>query len=149
MSDELLKVEKVIHILHPPVCRSCGGRLHYRIKIVSIEAQDTHWDLRGKGKLEKNAGPKLFCPECGSILETLEYMIPIECASFSCPNCGQLQHLEYKIQRIEVANDAFQFEAKITCRKCGNTKSFKEVIKKILGVLKITVGPTGVTVSTN
>src|SRR5215469_12836889 len=132
MSDERMEVKNAIRV-SDPICPTCGSNLPYQVSVDAIEAHDTAWVLRGTGK-PKSVKVQCSCPNCGQMFTTLMSMIPIECAPFPCPKCGHLQDLEYKVQHIQAEKDSFQFEAKIICKKCGNTKSFKEVLKKILEV---------------
>src|SRR5947208_1677754 len=112
VSSELEQVKDVICVLESTVCLNCIGRrdFRYHISIDTIEAKDANWNLSGEGKIHKTE-MQCRCPRCAAMFRALMYMIPIECAPFSCPQCGQIQELEYKIQQIRVKGDEFQFEA--------------------------------------
>lgn len=146
MEDKSLEVKKAVYIRPNPTCPKCMKVLPYQVNIDSIESQDVGWVLHGVGK-HKTSKVLCRCPNCGAMYQTLLYAIPIECASFPCPKCHQLQNLEFKVHHIQVEKDYFEFEAEISCKKCGNKKSLKKALKKVMDVLKITVGPNGVTVS--
>lgn len=147
MGNELKKANEAIHIIYDPsLCSDClRGMKHSGYEdIISIdvaEARDVYWVLQGSGQYRG------FCPQCGKLYVALEHIIPIECASFPCPNCNLLQNLEYKIQRIQVEKGTFQFEAKIICKKCNKKFTFQKTLEKIFSILKVTVGPTGITIS--
>ncbi len=143
----------------PPTfrCRHCfyEGRITpvFIFEIFDIQSEEAEWILKGKGNFDENTTQTLNvyktlrCKRCGELFVLLGKEIPVECAPFPCPKCGEQQDLEFKIEHIAMEEDSFTFEAKISCKRCNKKKSLKNILQKILEVVKISVGPTGVTVS--
>jgi len=84
-------------------------------------------------------------------MKTIRQEIELAASSFECPTCHLSDTLEYQIEKVEPRtkdlNDGFTFEVKITCRNCAHKKSFKGIVKAILDVIKLKVGPDGVEIS--
>ena len=43
--------------------------------------------------------------------------------------------------------DGFTFEVRITCRNCQHKKSFIGIVKAILDIIKLKIGPDGIEIS--
>src|SRR6266699_6880479 len=126
------------------VCPKCKNQNHLipplnlNFEIYDIQSQEAGWLMKGKGKFDADTTQVLAlnatfrCAACGSLYTSLVQAIPIECAPFPCPNCGEQQDLQYTIGHIASEDDSFAFEAKISCKKCGNKKTLKNILQKIL-----------------
>jgi 5-methylcytosine-specific restriction endonuclease McrA len=127
-------------ILNPADCYHCREDFHnYRVTVESIEQhKGVGWKLRGKGRVE------VHCRRCRAIYSALQTAIPIECQNYACPDCGELQSLKYKVQRIDAAGGEFSFEAEISCAKCHKRKTFVEVLKEIFKLKKVEIKITGI-----
>lgn len=145
MNNEMSRPSNVIQFLSPPFCGHCTPQepkpKFYDINIFSIESGNEGWIARGRGSLIQT-----YCDRCGSIYNAILYTIPIQCASFPCPNCNEQQNFNYKIRSIITKENSFEFEAEIECSKCKKKKSFKKILTKILDVVNIEIQPTGITV---
>jgi hypothetical protein len=127
------------------LCPGCKIRcLTIDVSIKEIESADDGWKLSGTGDLQFSR--YCSCPICGMMCTGLLQTIPIECSTFKCPNCGQDDSLRYAVLRITANGTAFTFEAEIACSKCQKRAWFKTIIKKLLSLVKIKVGPTGISV---
>lgn len=134
-------VEYQLVILSPGGCRMCGesSLTPQRVTIESIEQQDgVSWKLSGTGRVTST------CPMCAEMYNVIRTTIPIECASYACPDCGGKQNLKYNIQKIEARGSEFNFWAEITCSKCHKKKSLVETLKDFLGIKKLEVKLTGI-----
>lgn len=142
MSGELSEFKEAIKVVSPSGCPTCGWGLKqpYDIQITHIESGKEGWTAHGKGRYyEEQRCP---CPRCAALYNAIVHTIPILCAPFPCPNCNELQNLNYKIRSIKTDEDSFEFEADIECNKCKKKKSITKIIKKIFEVIKIEVKPT-------
>ena len=163
MSNELSEAKEAIKVISPSGCHMCGRaqKYPYEIRITSIKSSEEGWIARGKGRYiewafaavrgRQRTAPRdaiidRYCPMCGKIYQAIEHTIPIQCAPFPCPKCGELQNLHYKIRSIITDEESFEFEVEIECEKCKKKKSFTKGLKKVLEVIKIEVKPTGITV---
>ncbi|MBN6367479.1 hypothetical protein JZL89_19185 [Providencia rettgeri] len=125
------------------VCPHCRDHFSNNIEVIKIEKKSSYgWQLSGTGTLEV----KCHCPYCGQIYTSVSKIIPIECDSYSCPNCNESSHLEYKVCEIERNNDDFTFNAEILCKKCHNKNHFTQALKKILNIKKVEIKLTGITI---
>lgn len=129
------------------VVRSPGGCDHCKfssapwVTVESIEQQaGVGWKLRGTGRV------RATCPNCGAMYDAVLATIPIECASYTCPDCGGTQSLKYNVQRVEAKGSEFTFQAEITCSKCSKKKSLIETLKNVLNLRKLEVKLTGITI---
>ena len=97
------------------------------------------------------AGGHATCPKCGAAAIAINKEIPVLASTFKCPSCDHSDTLKYAIQKIEQTDKSkpgeFDFEVEIKCSKCPKKFSFKKIIKAILDVISIGVGPEGVKVS--
>lgn len=134
-----------IEIIFPALCSRCGWDKDgpYHIQISSIKAQDTGWVASGQGNAEQ---VEVRCNMCWSYYMAIRQVIPILCGPFSCPKCGSSESLQYKINSVTTTKDSFQFEVEIECKPCSKKLSLKKVIKDILKVINVEIGPTGITV---
>jgi hypothetical protein len=112
------------------------------IRITSIKADEKGWLAKGKG----NAIVRRHCPMCHQIYEAILHEVPILCESFTCPNCGKSETLHYRINSIEADKEAFEFEVVIECKTCSKKRSLKKMIKGLLEIVKLEVGPLGISV---
>lgn len=121
-------------------CRTCGHRSlqHAAVTFESIKRSRDGW----------KAGGHAICPECGAAAQAIKKDIPVLASTFECPKCHSTDTLKYEIQNIEqVEQGEFEFEVEIKCSKCDKKVSFKKILKAILDVMSIKIGPEGVTVS--
>jgi hypothetical protein len=129
------------------ICPYCDiynvAEAEYRIQISSMESAEDSWIAQGKGVLVMTTGE---CFLCGAMYEAIMKAIPIDCQPFRCPKCNELEHLEYKISKIDVKDWSFEFKVEIRCTRCRNKTSMKKIIKQILAILKIEIGSSGITV---
>ena len=145
MAHPASSFDKAIRIISPGGCHQCHGdsKHPYEVQVSSIEATEDSWIVHGKGKLVHISK---HCPMCGLMYCAVMRTISIQCEPFQCPRCGEREHLEYSVQKINAEDASFEFVAEIRCAKCRNKKSLKKVVKQILEVLKIEIGPSGITV---
>src|SRR5438105_15457683 len=104
------------------VCPKCRHENHLisplNFKIFDIQSQEASWIMKGSGKFDADTTQVLAlnvtfrCDSCGSLYTPLAQAIPIECAPFPCPKCGEQQNLQYTIDHIATKKDSFSFEAK-------------------------------------
>ncbi|MCK4733852.1 MAG: hypothetical protein KAT65_15465 [Methanophagales archaeon] len=144
MRDELSEAKKAIRIVPFSRCPHCGTHNEYPYHITSIESGEEDWIVHGKGSY--NSEIDIRCSHCAAIYRTIAHTIPILCAPFPCPKCGNLQNLDYNICSIKTYKDSFEFEVKIECKKCKKKISFTKVIEKVLEVVRIEVNATGISV---
>ncbi len=78
--------------------------------------------------------------------DAVQTAIPIECGSYSCPDCGEIQRLEYKVQKIDASGNEFSFEAEISCSRCHKKKTLVEVLKEFFRIKKLEIKLTGISV---
>ncbi len=134
-------------VVQDEVCSGCGGdeSTSCSLEVASITATRDGWELEGSGALHPEKVP---CPYCGGMHDSIRRIIPVECGSYSCPQCGLSDHLQYKVEKVEADGHDFLFEASITCGKCHKAHSLQTVLKNILSLIKIELKPTGVVVET-
>lgn len=145
MKNKLSEVKKAIRIVPSSICPHPSCMQEYPYHITTIESGEEDWIVHGKGSY--NSEISIICPRCAAIYRTIVHTIPILCAPFPCPKCGNLQNLDYNIYSIKADNDSFEFEVKIECKKCKKKKSFTKVIEKVLKIVRIEVKATGISVS--
>jgi len=127
----------------PMLCLDCGVLLaDAGVKISSIKIENDEWTARGRVEEPMNAG----CPQCGKIYKAIMHSIPILCEPFKCPKCDSDESLQYKVKSITSAAEGCEFEASIACKICNKKRSLKRTIKSFFDVVKLKVGPTGITV---
>jgi hypothetical protein len=114
----------------------------YLIEIVAIEKKEEGWSAKGRGEVDTTR-----CSLCGMTYEVITKAIPIHCHTFTCPKCGEKEHLSYKVNQIHTELQTFEFEAEIRCEACSNKRSIKKTIQRILDVVKIEVGLKGISVT--
>ena len=102
-------------------CESCQIMAEQppRVQIVQIEARETGW--RTVGRIAESVG---FCPSCGAVYAELHDRIPVECAEYPCPKCNKSDSLEYRIERIELAEQGHVFVASVECEACKRRSLF-------------------------
>jgi 5-methylcytosine-specific restriction endonuclease McrA len=133
----------VLVVQMPGGCHTCREAYenNHRVTIESIEQHEgIGWKLRGKGRVSTH------CVRCYAMYDAVQISIPIECKSYPCPDCGELQSLKYKVQKIDANGNEFSFEAEISCTKCHKKKTFIEVLKELLKLKKLEVKLTGISV---
>jgi rubrerythrin len=130
----------ILVVVSPGDCFECGEDYNkYSVTIESIEQRkDVGWKLRGAGRVN------VICRRCAAMYNALQKAIPIECQSYNCPECGDRQNLQYKVQRIDAHGIDFSFEAEISCPKCHKKKTFVEVLKNIFKIKKLELKATGI-----
>jgi hypothetical protein len=135
MADE----ERLIVIATREHCVFCGqfGPAGPRATVVSAKVVDASWVI--SGRLELHGSP---CPRCAAWMAAIVQDIPIQCDTFTCPECRTAEHLAYRVTQID--SDALRFTATIKCGKCGRKRTLRKVLTKLLSVLKISVGPLGI-----
>jgi hypothetical protein len=81
-------------------------------------------------------------------IKTVRREIELAASTFRCSKCGHDDTLEYEIEnvapRTNDLKDGFTFDVSVTCGHCKRKKSFKKILKSVLDVIKIKVGPDGV-----
>jgi 5-methylcytosine-specific restriction endonuclease McrA len=140
-----------VNATHALVIQRPGGCLSFgscdestrenRVTVESIEQHEAiGWKLRGTGRVEAH------CTSCGAMYQAVQKTIPIECGSYPCPTCGEMQNLTYKVQRIDTNGREFSFEAEISCSRCHKKKTFVEVLKDLFKLKKLEVKLSGISV---
>lgn len=133
----------VLVVQQSEVCHHCRHIYDndYRVTVESIEQNDgIGWKLRGTGQVRADGQ----CPICAMIYDAVRTEIPIECKSYTCPECGELQDLKYKINKIEAQGSEFSFEAEISCLRCNRKKTFVQVLKELFKIKKLEIKLTGI-----
>ncbi len=110
------------------------------IEIVSAHAQESAWQLRGKGAFRCSS------PNCFSKIRAVEKLVPIHCAGIRCPTCKRPEDLTVNVRTLNTQHGEFEFVADLECLPCKKKTGFKKVLKSIAGLLSIEVGLTGVSV---
>jgi hypothetical protein len=129
----------------PDFCPACGQRYE--------PGQQSHLTMESVKVIEYGVETTghVSCPKCGMTIKTVRREIEVAASTFECPTCHRSDTLKYEIEsvtpRTSDLHDGFTFDVKVTCRKCPHKTSFKSVIKAVLDVAKIRVGPDGVEVS--
>lgn len=128
----------------PQVCPGCGW--HGESDRVSIEvhtakAGTSDWTVRGSGRF----APRV-CENCGQQIHVLEHVIPVHTADFKCPKCKGDGDLTVRVRALKSHLQDFEFEAVLECEPCNAKTAVRKVIEKVLSVVSVDVGPTGVTV---
>jgi hypothetical protein len=80
------------------------------------------------------------------VFELVQSVIPVECAEYPCPGCGDRSHLEYRIIEVKQEGDAYRFAAEITCTECTRRGIVRRILDQIGRITKLKIGPTGVEV---
>ncbi len=118
------------------------------------DGQSSHLIIESVKRIEHGlmSGGVVMCPNCGDALRTIQSEIELAASTFQCPLCHSNDTLGYQIEKVEpqAGHDltkGFTFEVKVTCSKCSHKKSFQRIVKSILDVIKLKVGPDGVEVS--
>jgi hypothetical protein len=126
-------------------CPACLGKMN--------PGQQSHLTMESVKAIEHGVETTghVACPRCGMAIKAVRREIEVAASTFECPTCHRSDTLEYKIEsvapRTADLKDGFTFDVTVTCRSCPHKKSFKSVLKAILDVIKIRVGPDGVEVS--
>ena len=134
------KTIPVIKIITPRYCPPCGG--YHKAPLVTIEKIESvvdGWVVNGKGEHEYR-----LCLLCGDMYAAVVETLPINCSEFPCPQCGEHEHLEYKVKRINAESEPFTFDAKIRCSKCAKKGRILKFLAKFSKVFSIEVGSNGV-----
>jgi hypothetical protein len=83
---------------------------------------------------------------CRAIYDAIMHSIPIQCAPFPCPKCHELQNLRYELTSVTTEKEEFEFEVVIECAKCQKKRSLSKALRKIFEIIKVEVGPTGISI---
>lgn len=120
-------------------CPNCGqrGRI-LQARVTRAKVADGAWVASG----HLDVHPAFFCPNCGQSLAEVEHEVPIQCAGLTCPKCGLKENLSYGIRELD--NEELTFTVVIECRKCSRKKTISKVLSKLLSLVKISVGPVGI-----
>ncbi len=130
-------------------CPKCGEfqafypkkNLVYKKNQIEIECDNC------KGKTSFSGNIKIrCCSNCHFIYRAIMRTIPIQCAEFPCPKCGESQNLHPKIRNIKTDLQTFEFEVEIECKKCKKKKSLTNLIQRLFEIVKIEVKPTGISI---
>ena len=130
-------------VVTPVVCHFCGRDSEPNVELAYMASNEAGWTGRGI----------VTCPECGEALESVSARIPLIASDFKCPKCQKKSSLKYKIMKIfrpdKTKPEEFEFEIDISCKECGKKffVKFKKVLKSILKIMSINVGPEGVKIS--
>jgi hypothetical protein len=123
------------------MCLSCGQEpIPLAIDIVSANARENAWELKGVGSFG------FHCPRCAAQLRSVEMAIPIHCVGLECPKCKKPEHLTVQVKSLTMDGNEVEFTANLECAACQRTTGFKEVLKKIAGLLSIEIGITGISI---
>jgi uncharacterized Zn finger protein len=130
----------------PPFCRGCGnsfvpltGPQGSTPKIVDIAQVKAGWLAHGEFR-------PFHCTRCGQVYTELVKYIPIECASFPCPDCGPGSELTTEILSITETDEDYRFVALLKCDACSKQSRLSKLLGKLSKITKVKVGPTGVEV---
>jgi predicted RNA-binding Zn-ribbon protein involved in translation (DUF1610 family) len=118
----------------------------FDIRLIEMKLNDNAWIATGKGKILRNSSFRTHCPHCAQYYTAIAEYIPIATKPFACPECGKTQIFSFQITQVREENNAFEFEVIFRCQDCGKRRSFKKLLKDILKIIKLEIGPTGVTV---
>ena len=141
MDDNIQSPDNILVCVSPRGCKFCyPDDTSYDIYVSSVTSEVDGWTTKGRGEF---AWP--IC-ECGAYYEAVMHSIPIHCAPFRCPKCGEDEHLKYALKSLTTDKQMFEFEVQIQCNKCHNKRSLSTLLRKVLEVVKLEVGPTGITI---
>lgn len=142
------------------LCRSCGHPMYgvvlanqpdaqthpagsiSAVRIVNIAQVKTGWVAQGEIAME-------YCSLCGQAYEALAHYIPIECASFPCPNCGPGSKLTPEILNITESEMGYGFVAVLKCDACSRQRRLSKLLAGLAKITRVKIGPTGVEVEVN
>lgn len=130
-------------VVSPSMCPHCVRALndHPSVSVSVIEQLDNNgWNLSGTGKTQEH------CRYCSQIYDALILAIPIQCSSLTCPRCGKTNKLRCIVRTVEKQGADFTFQAEIICSKCKTINTIKEMLKNILNIKRIKVGPDGISI---
>ena len=131
--------------LSPDICPSCHERMQ--------PGQQSHLTMESVKAIEHGVETTghVYCRMCGMAIKTVRREIEVAASTFECPTCHHSDTLKYQIESVTPRTgdlkDGFTFDVKVTCGSCPHKKSFKSIIKAVLDVAKVRVGPDGVEVS--
>ena len=142
------------------VCASCGhpmydivpgnqadtptnsARAVNAVRIVNIAQVEAGWVARGEISTA-------YCSLCGKAYDALAHYIPIECASFPCPNCGPGSKLTPEILSIAESEVGYGFVAVLKCDACSRQRRLSKLLAGLAKITRVKIGPTGVEVEVN
>ncbi|MEZ5581457.1 MAG: hypothetical protein R3F37_00490 [Candidatus Competibacteraceae bacterium] len=141
----------------PPLCREClvnhglkdqDPNDIFHVSVTTIKSVDDGWVTEGRGLLsyaKNNEYAPVMCFSCGQAISALVNILPIECENFACPKCGSTEEMDFKVSKIERKDAGFDFEASLICKACKRKNIFSKFIAKLFDLIKIEIGPTGIT----
>jgi uncharacterized Zn finger protein len=118
------------------LCPSCGHTTS-DFEILDITRNDTGWDARGRYR-------PITCAMCGQVHEALVDRVPIECAGYECPKCGPAGTMKSSIVKVAKDESGYLFSATLRCDRCKWRQRFRKLVKPLLKLRRLKVGPTGV-----
>lgn len=130
-------------------CELCGpsGGLPQTFRVTTMDTWD---DDSGSRRMGDVAPRRKACPTCGMAMKLLEELIPIECQSYDCPECGLENTLEFRITKVatqELPDSRFGFETMVKCLRCNTTRVFDRQIESLAECVKIQLSFDGVELS--
>jgi DNA-directed RNA polymerase subunit RPC12/RpoP len=132
------------------ICSGCPEP-NFFMRLLKIEEEEGHWKAEGDGwhRMGNLESRKEICHGCGNIYMKILYKPPIVTEPFSCPKCGGKEKLLHSVKHLYLLEEEFdklefQFEVEIVCEKCNKKRFFVELIRDIMKIAKIEIGPGGI-----
>ncbi len=143
MSDEVPRA--ILFVAERGFCSGCGAIVaedgdEIYIDISEAESGRRDWKVKGTGRFEAQ------CPECGAMVPLVEHRIPLYTGEFVCPSCHQPGELDVRLTKLSKNGSDFEFEATLLCKPCNKKSKVRKILEKILSIVSIEVGLTGVKV---
>jgi hypothetical protein len=114
------------------------------VDISSIESTPAGWVAAGAARIERCEHG--YCRTCGRVFELARREIPLQYPSLTCTTCDRQGRVEFHVTAIRRGEDEIEFQARGECQECRGRKSFTKVLRGLLDVLSIELGPGGITV---
>ncbi len=127
-------------------CELCGpsAALPSSVDVTSNESRFE--GDRVEGLLDGEAQRKA-CASCGLVIELVGDVIPIECRSYNCPECGRHDALEYRITEMGIQNlpdSRLTFGTEVKCIDCGLRRKFDSQLDSLVRCVQIELSPDGI-----
>ncbi|MCL6589385.1 MAG: hypothetical protein K6U80_05455 [Firmicutes bacterium] len=152
-----VKQPPYIIVITPSLCPDCDQKLRarhpniiihpYTITVGQISpGKKSGWIATETGTYQSDGGA--ICENCKGTYGAQLDAIPIECATYDCPKCGQPDSLHYEVHDIKrLGDDSFKFAVAITCTGCKTKNIVKGAISDLYNTDRVYIGPTGIFVS--
>lgn len=108
------------------------------VSITAIEATRDGW--RAVGDVELG----VTCPNCGMYYKAVQHFVPIECAAYLCPKCGESTSLACRVRKLaRKATGDYEFIAEMTCTRCQRRSVLRRILDQLDRITSIRVDVVG------